>query len=46
VVNNRVKRRVNGSDNKINDMMIVMSGKENMLNEIGKIKNSYRNCLT
>jgi len=40
VVNNRVKRRGSGSDNKIKDMMVAMSRKGNMLSEIGRIKNS------
>jgi len=40
VVNNGVKRRGSGSDNKIKDMMIAMSRKVNMLREIGRIKSS------
>jgi len=40
VVNNRVKRRGSGSDNKIKDMMIAMSRKESMLSEIDRIKSS------
>jgi len=40
VVNNRVKRRESGSDNKIKDMIIAMNRKGNMLSEIGRIKSS------
>jgi len=40
VVNNRVRRRGSGSDNKIKDMMAAMSRKGNMLSEIGRNKSS------
>jgi len=38
VVNNRVKRRESGSDNKMKYMMIAMSRKGNILSEISRIK--------
>jgi len=40
VVNNRVKRKGSGSDNKINNMIIAMSRKGNMCSKIGRIKSS------
>jgi len=40
VVNDGIKRRGSGSDNKIKDMMNAMSRKGNMLSKIGRIKSS------
>jgi len=40
VVNDGIKSRVNGINNKIKDMMIAMSKKGNILSEIGRLKSS------